>query len=260
LSSREKDSYSIHSVENALDLLEVLSEETDEFRISHLSEKLNMNKTSVFRLLATFENRGYVEREEASGKYRLGLSMYEMSQKFLSRMRLLHKSRPAMEQMVRQCNETAYLVVRRHDEVLFLDIVDSAQKVKIVSLVGRRFPLASTAAGKVFITFGENSGTDEKGRAAKAAPAAAVAEELAAIRHGGVCIDQHGVGEGITCAAVPLFNGNGELAGVLALLGPDFRMPAEKLEHQLLPLLKETGEIISSKLGYLGHYLRNGTS
>jgi DNA-binding IclR family transcriptional regulator len=260
LSSREKDSYSIHSVENALDLLEVLSEETDEFRISHLSEKLNMNKTSVFRLLATFENRGYVEREEASGKYRLGLSMYEMSQKFLSRMRLLHKSRPAMEQMVRQCNETAYLVVRRHDEVLFLDMVESAQKVKIVSLVGRRFPLASTAAGKVFITFGENSGTDEKGRAAKAAPAPAVAEELAAIRHGGVCIDQHGVGEGITCAAVPLYNGNGEMAGVLALLGPDFRMPAEKLEHQLLPLLKETGEIISSKLGYLGHYLRNGTS
>jgi DNA-binding IclR family transcriptional regulator len=93
-----------------------------------------------------------------------------------------------------------------------------------------------------------------------AAPAAAVAEELAAIRHGGVCIDQHGVGEGITCAAVPLYNGNGEMAGVLALLGPDFRMPAEKLEHQLLPLLKETGEIISSKLGYLGHYLRNETA
>jgi ribonuclease P protein component len=231
LSSREKDSYSIHSVENALDLLEALSEEPDEFRISHLSEKLGMNKTSVFRLLATFENRGFVEREEPSGKYRLGLSIYEMSQKFLSRMRLLRKARPVMEQMVRQCNESAYLVVRRHEEGLFLDMVDSAQKVKIVSLVGRRFPLASTAAGKVFITFGENAGTEEKGRAAKAAP-----------------------------AAVPLFNGNGELAGVLALLGPDFRMPAEKLEHQLLPLLKETGEIISSKLGYLGHYLRNGAA
>ena len=260
MSSREKDSYSIHSVENALDLLEALSEETDEFRISHLSEKLSMNKTSVFRLLATFENRGYVEREETSGKYRLGLSIYEISQKFLSRMRLLHKARPVMEQMVRQCNETAYLVVRRHDEVLFLDLVDSAQKVKIVSLVGRRFPLASSAAGKVFLAFGENAGTGEKGRATRTTPAVAVAEELAAIRHGGVCIDQHGVGEGITCAAVPLFNGNGELAGVLALLGPDFRMPTEKLEHQLLPLLKEMGEIISSKLGYLGHYLRNEAS
>jgi ribonuclease P protein component len=259
LSSREKDSYSIHSVENALDLLEVLSEEADEFRISHLSEKLNMNKTSVFRLLATFENRGYVEREETSGKYRLGLSIYEISQKFLSRMRLLRKSRPAMEQMVRQCNETTYLVVRRHDEVLFLDMVDSAQKVKIVSLVGRRFPLASTAAGKVFLAFGENAGTEEKGRSTRTAPAAAVAEELAAIRHGGVCIDQHGVGEGITCAAVPLFNGNGELAACWHYSGRTSACRRRNWNSNCSPSQGD-GEIISSKLGFLGHYLRNGAA
>lgn len=260
MSSREKDSYSIHSVENALDLLEALSEEADEFRISHLSEKLNMNKTSVFRLLATFENRGYVEREEGSGKYRLGLSIYEMSQKFLSRMRLLRKARPVMEQLVRQCNETAYLVVRRNDEVLFLDMVDNAQKVKIVSLVGRRFPLASTAAGKVFLAFDGTAGTGNRGRTAKTAFAGVATEVLAAVRQNGTCIDQNGVGEGITCTAAPLFSGNGELAGVLALLGPDFRMPAEKLEHHLLPQLREAGEIISSKLGYVGHYLGNAPS
>lgn len=257
MSSREKDSYSIHSVENALDLLEALCEETDEFRISYLSEKLKMNKTSVFRLLATFENRGYVEREEASGKYRLGLSIYEMSQKFLSRMRLLRKVRPVMEQLVRQCNETAYLVVRRQDEILFLDMVDNAQKVKIVSLVGRRFPLASTAAGKVFLAFEGNAGAEHKKCIARTALAGPATGDLAAVRQDGICIDQHGVGDGITCTAVPLFSGNGELAGVLALLGPDFRMPVEKLENHLLPPLKEAGEIISSKLGYLGHYLGN---
>ena len=81
--SRDKESYSIQAVENALDVLEALSEIDDDVRISQLSEKLAMNKTSVFRLLATFENRGYVEREEQSGKYRLGLSAYEIGQKFL---------------------------------------------------------------------------------------------------------------------------------------------------------------------------------
>ena len=68
--SRDKESYSIQAVENSLDVLEALSEIDDDVRISQLSEKLAMNKTSVFRLLATFENRGYVEREERSGKYR----------------------------------------------------------------------------------------------------------------------------------------------------------------------------------------------
>ena len=66
--SRDKDSYSIQSVENALDVLEALCDEDGEVRISRLSEKLKMNKTSVFRLLATFEGRGYVEKEETSGK------------------------------------------------------------------------------------------------------------------------------------------------------------------------------------------------
>ena len=255
MSNREKESYSIHSVENALDLLEALCEESDDFRISHLSEKLGMNKTSVFRLLATFENRGYVEREESSGKYRLGLSIYEISQKFLSRMRILRKARPVMEQLVRQCNETAYLVVRRKDEALFLDMVDNAQKVKIVSMVGRRFPLSATAAGKVFLAFNGSATNGREEHADTPGPALAGTEDLAAIRKNGVCIDYHGVGEGITCTAAPLFNGNGELAGVLALLGPDFRMPTEKIEKHLLPPLREAGEIISSKLGHLGHYL-----
>ena len=97
--SRDKESYSIQAVENALDVLEALSEIDDDVRISQLSEKLAMNKTSVFRLLATFENRGYVEREERSGKYRLGLSAYEIGQKFLSRMGLLRHARPVVERL-----------------------------------------------------------------------------------------------------------------------------------------------------------------
>ena len=149
--SRDKESYSIQAVENALDVLEALSEIDDDVRISQLSEKLAMNKTSVFRLLATFENRGYVEREEQSGKYRLGLSAYEIGQKFLSRMGLLRHAKPLIERLARGCNEAVYVAVRRRKEVLFLDMVDTSQKVKIVSLVGKRFPLETTAAGQVLL-------------------------------------------------------------------------------------------------------------
>ena len=149
--SRDKESYSIQAVENALDVLEALSEIDDDVRISQLSEKLAMNKTSVFRLLATFENRGYVEREEQSGKYRLGLSAYEIGQKFLSRMGLLRHAKPLIERLARGCNEAVYVAVRRRKEVLFLDMVDTTQKVKIVSLVGKRFPLETTAAGQVLL-------------------------------------------------------------------------------------------------------------
>ena len=253
VTSRGKDSYSIQSVENALDVLEALCDQ-EEVRISHLSDKLGMNKTSVFRLLATFENRGYVERQESSGKYRLGLSAYEMGQKFLSRMGLLRKARPVMEQLVRRCNESVYLIMRRQEEVLFLDMIDTSHQVKIFSLVGRRFPLTGNAAGELISVFcPPPSAADPDGGTQSTNPAPAAVR--ARVRRDGYCTDCGQLGDGITSIAVPLFDTEGEVPGGLCMVGPDFRMLPERVETELLPAVREAGEIISSKLGHLRRYL-----
>ena len=63
--SREKDSYNIRSVENALNLLEALADEENKCSLAQLSQRLDMTKASLFRLMATFENHGYVERGQS---------------------------------------------------------------------------------------------------------------------------------------------------------------------------------------------------
>ena len=246
--SRDKESYSIQSVENALDVLEALSEIDDDVRISQLSEKLAMNKTSVFRLLATFENRGYVEREERSGKYRLGLSAYEIGQKFLSRMGLLRHARPVVERLARGCNEAVYVAVRRRKEVLFLDMVDTTQKVKIVSLVGKRFPLESTAAGQVLRAFNNN-----QDKAKGAAPTEN--ESLTKVSRQGYALDKDSLGEGIASIAAPRFGSGGKLHGALCVVGPEFRMSEEVIQKEVLNPLLDTCGIISSKLGWHSPYV-----
>lgn len=240
--ARGKESYSIHSVENALDVLEALCDEPDDIQISRLSEKLAMNKTSVFRLLATFENRGYVEREETTGRYRLGLSAYEMGQKLLSRMGLLSKARPLMQKLVQECDETVYLVVRRGQEVLFLDLADTTQQVKIVSLAGLRFPLDGTAAGRLMLAHLPES----EDRDRRLDP-----QQRSQIRQQGYCIDTDALGDGITSLAAPLFSANGSLAGGLCCVGPTFRLEQDQVTECLLNGLKEACLTISSKLGYL---------
>lgn len=255
MSSREKDSYSIQSVDNALNVLEALCDEEDDVRISRLSEKLGMNKTSVFRLLATFENRGYVERESASGKYRLGLAAYEMGQKFLSRMGLLNKARPVMERLVRECNEAVYIAVRRNSDLLFLDVVDTPLQVKIVSQVGKRYPLTSSAAGKILVLpYGKETAADKKRRSSPANESLPP-DEILQISAQGYCLDQGSLGEGVTCLAVPIRNIHGEVAASLCLIGPNFRMNPALIDQDLLPRLKNAGEIISSKLGYLASHM-----
>ncbi len=233
LPTRGKDTYSIQSVENALNVLEALCEEENEVRISRLSEKLDMNKTSVFRLLATLENRGYVEREKDSGKYKLGLSAYEMGQKFLSKMDLLKMARPVMGKLVRECNEAVYIAVRSGEEVLFLDSVDTPQQVKIVTLVGKRYPFMSTSAGRVLAGHAEiNENWQQE-----------------------TDTDCGALGEGIASIAVPLMDGSGKKPGSLCMIGPEFRLTPEKVSKELLPSLAEAGMVISSKLGFVGHFI-----
>jgi len=250
LSVRRKDSYLIQSVDNALDVLEALCEEGDEVRVSNLSKRLGMNKVSLFRYLATFENRGYVEKSEDSRRYRLGLSAYEIGQKFLSRMGLLRKARPVIDRLGRDCNEALYLVVPRGKEVLMIDMVDTTQQVKIVPLVGNRYPIFGSSAGQVILAYSashrHNSTTAEL---------AAMDVNLEEIEEQGYCYERSGYGEGVASLAVPLIDAEGNVPGSLCMVGPEFRLTRKQSKEVLLPKLIEAGTVISSRLGHVGHYI-----
>jgi len=243
LSVKGKNSYSIQSVDNALDVLEALCDEGDGFRIARLSERLGMHKMSVFRHLATFENRGYVEKEKGSDRYRLGLSAYEIGQKLLSRMGLLRKARPIMARLVRECEEAVYIAVPRGAEVLFLDMADSSHQVKVIPLLGKRYAMQTSAAGKVLLahTTGEGKVAGE---------GSLPPDVLSSIRAQGFCCDVAALGDGIASIAVPLFGAGGKPQAALCLVGPDFRLPEATVESVFLPHLREAGKIISSRLGH----------
>jgi DNA-binding IclR family transcriptional regulator len=244
LLNRDKRTYSIQAVENALTILEAFGEIDGEVRITRLSEMLEMNKSYVFRLLATFEEKGYIEKGERPGTDRLGLAAYVMGQKFLSRMGLLKKAKPVMERLARACDEAVYLAVPRNREVLMLEMVDTTQMVGTVSFVGNAYPLSKTVAGKVLLAFG----ADLTGRAEEDIPSS-LKEELVAIRKKGAGIDSECIGAGAACLAVPLFNAQGKVPGSLCIVGPKFRFSHERCEGYLLPALKAAGEIISARLG-----------
>lgn len=249
MSIRNKDSYSIQSVDNALDVLEALCEEDDEIRVSHLSQRLGMTRMSLFRYLATFENRGYVERVSDSHRYRLGLSAYEIGQKFLSRMGLLRKAKPVIEQLARKCNEALYLVMARGKEILMLDMVDTTHQVRIIPLIGSRFPMTRTSAGRVMLAFSAQHRSDFPRE-----DLVDLEKDLTQIMQQGGDYECGGFGEGIASLSVPLLDGQGNVPGGLCMIGPEFRFPRQRVETSLLPDLVEAGQIVSSKMGHVGHF------
>lgn len=250
---RPSKDYAIHSVDKAFDLLEAMCEGGGELRIAELSQRLDLDKTNIFRLLSTFENRGYVERVDGSGGYRLGLPAYEMGQKLLSHMDLLRKARPVMDRLARQSGEAVYFMIPRKDEVLLLDVADSSHQVKVVSLVGRRFALATSAAGQVFRIFSpvESSSAPVK------APAVTLLQEesRAKARQRGYCRNENGIDEGVALLAAPLFNAEGQVVAALAVVGPSYRMPKERIDGDLAPYLVDAARGVSTSLGYHKDYI-----
>lgn len=219
------DKYTIRSVENALDLLDVLSESDEEVRIVQIGERLHLGQDKVFRILATLERRGYVEREKP-GVYRVGAAAFEMAQKLLTRFTLLRKAKPVMEALARSCGEAVYLAIPRGDEILLVDMIDTLERIKVVPLLGRRYPLTETnALGQV------------------------ISSEIDST----VRVDREGLGVGIACLAAPLRNARGKICGAISLVGPDFRFARERIE-QLVPALLDAAEEISSKIGFMGRY------
>lgn len=249
---------SIRSVTKALELLQAICEDDvfmtdfpEEIRVSQLSLKLGLSMNEVSRLMATFESCGFVARDKNMRTYRIGMNAFDMGRKMLTRMTLLRQARPVMEDLARRCNESVYLALPRGSNFLFFDHVENLQPVKIAPLISLRFPLTSASPGRLMLAYsapGAQLSDDQAG---------ILPVTLKAIKQQGFCQETGGLGDMVVCLAAPIFNGIGTMLGALCLVGPNFRLSESMIENTLLPLLRESSETISSKLGYHLHHTGN---
>lgn len=234
MSVGERNAYTIKVVENALDILEAFSEEGGDLGVAQLSSRLGMNKGRVFKLLATFEQRGYVEKESQSGRYRAGLTAYETGRKLLGQVELRSAVGPAMAYLAEACNEVVYLAVADRDEFMLLDMVESSQRVQVSSLVGKRYPFVRSWLGRAVLPLRPEPHALTEGAARH------VADE--------VYVDRGVLGEGVFSLTVPITKGNGQMMGGICLVAPEFRVSTERVIKQLMPHARAVSMILAKKL------------
>lgn len=248
MSKEEKKSYCIKSVKSALEILEAIGEEGPDVRLTCLSKKVNMHRSRLSRFLTTFMEAGYVEQGRKTGRYCLGPSAYKMGQKSLSCTNLIQVTRPILERLALECNEAAYLAVAHSQELLLLDMVDTSQKVAAIPMIGKRVPLSNPVDREVV----DAAEAYEKVCKGIKDPLSSPQAELLIQRD--VSVEFGALGDGsIAGTAVPFFDSGGGIAGFLCLIGPRFRLSAERIEHELNPGLQVAAHLVSAKLGYKKH-------
>jgi IclR family KDG regulon transcriptional repressor len=258
MAKKEKSDYLIQSVSHALDLLEQFHDDVDELGVTELSKRLKLHKNNVFRLLATLESRGYIDQNKITENYRLGLKTLELGQTFVKQMGLLRQSRPVLDWLVRQCNETSYIAILKDFDIIYLDAVETDLTVRVVTRVGSRLPAYCSAAGKAQLAYLgeeelENYLSDKELKRYTGNTITDVGElkkELKKVTETGYSIDNEELDTGVRCVAAPIRDYTRRIVGAVSISGPSMRLSAERIEKELVPLAKKAAEEISMKLGY----------
>ena len=258
--SKPKSDYSIQTVSNALRLLAAFDREY-ELGVSELSRRLGLHKNNVFRLLATLEQRGYVDQSPETERYRLGVRTLELGRAFTRSRSLLQRARPILRALADALGESTHLGVLRGFEVVHLDGAASDRLILTRVRVGWRLPAHCNALGKVLLGCAPEGVREAFDRSVVAGglerrtPATIVDrdkffEHLRTVAVQGFAVDTEECEEGLCGVAAPVYDGDGDLVAALCASGPAFRLDPEGLLREVAPKVTQAADRLSRDLGY----------
>jgi DNA-binding IclR family transcriptional regulator len=258
---KPKGEYAIQTVINAMRLLESFRDE-EELGVTAIARRLALHKNNVFRLLATLEQQGYIEQNERTERYRLGIRSLELGRAFARSRNLLRRARPVLEDLAASSRESSHLALLRDFEVVHVDGEQSDQLVATGLRVGRRLPSHCTALGKVLLACSPEEVRQqydqtvvaahglEKRTATTIVDPHKLFEHLRTVAVSGFALDVEECETGLSCAAAPVFDADGALVAALSVSGPSFRLTEERLHEEMVPLVVAAAERLSRDLGF----------
>ena len=245
------------TLDKGLTILETLAaHQSDGLTLTELGRAIGMHRSTLFRFLATLRARGYVQRDPATDRYRLGVGALTLTAAFLNNLDLRQIARPFLQDLCDQTQELVHLTRLDRDEVVTIDRIEGTQPVSLQTDIGARRPTYCTASGKVFLAYmpiAEANRIFERGMDRKTATTITTPEEmhvhLAEARRRGYAIDDEERIEGVRCVASPIFDLDGHLTGTLSIAAPTVRTTITRLER-LGEAVRDAAAGLSRQLGF----------
>ena len=240
----------VAAVERAVAVLDALSDGSPELGTNEIARRTGINASTVSRLLATLATARLVEYVPASGRYRLGPRLLQLGSLVLGRLDLRDIARPHLQELVRSTGMTATLSAPGEHDAVTVDFVQSDATVQSVARVGRPSIGHATAAGKVLLAFSEAEPGELKAYTRRTiTEPGRLAAELARVTRQGYAEAAGEREEDLNAIAAPVFDADGDLAGIVGLQGPASRFGRESMRAAVEPLLAAT-RAISTGLGW----------
>lgn len=217
---------------------------------------MSLNKSTVHGLLVTMEQMGYVQQSTDSGKYSLGLKLFQLGMAVYNSMDLRTIALPHLHTLAEKYKETAHLAVLSEGEVVYIEKVDSPRSIRIVSRIGGRNPAHCTGVGKVLLAALPEAVLDRflaKSNLRRytdntITTPLELKKHLQQIRDKGVAFDLEEFERGLRCVAAPIRDHRGTVIAAISVSGPADRLATDRLD-KIADDVVETANTISRALG-----------
>jgi len=229
-------SESVRAVDRALDVLMCFNRQSPELSMTQIAEQIGIHKSTVHRLLATLENKRFVQRDPDTGLYRLGIRLLQMAYLTLEQNDLRRLAAPFMQRLGGQYQENIHLALLDDTDVVFMAIIESPQRVKLAAAIGQRLPAYATASGKAILAFLPEKmvqrivdrGMPQVTPYTHVSPNAFF-QDLHSIREQGFAISEQEYEEEINAVAAPIFDLEEQPIASVAVAGPAYRLNRERM-------------------------------
>lgn len=245
----------IIAVKHALDVLRCFSDRDLLLGINELARRVGLHKSSISRIVATLEEARFLERDAATGRYRIGLGLVSLSAPALAPLRLDDVVKPFLQDLASRSGETASFNVWDGVTAVCVDQERGSHAIAYLAPPGFRKPAHCTAAGKVLLA---HAGEADIGRILDRplprytertiADRDALLAELAQIRKQRYAVNRGEFGGDVGAVAAVVLGANDKTVGAIALTVPIYRFDRRRCA-ELKDSIVEAAELLSQRLG-----------
>jgi len=246
----------VQSLDRALEILRLLGSEP-EMRVTDLARRLEVHKSTVFRLLATLQEHGLVEQNPTTEKYRLGYGLVRLAGAVVAELDLARASRSVLEELATRTGETVNLAILQGDQVVNIDQIAAPNLVVNVNWVGKQTPLHATSNGKVLLAY---LSEDERRRLLdRSLPRLTprtitdpriLEKQLHRVVTDGYAFTLEELELGLNAVAAPVYAADGRVQAAVSVAGPSYRVTPQRLSD-LGEMTKDAAAAISRRMGYI---------
>jgi DNA-binding IclR family transcriptional regulator len=145
--------YQAPALDKGLDILEYLSSQSIPLSQTEIATGIDKSPNEIYRMLMSLESRGYILRDEVSGKYRLSLKLFHLSHRHSPVDELRKASQYPLEELANTIMQSCHLSILYMNQVMVVLHAKSPGPIALSIEEGNLFPLLLTASGKVLLSY-----------------------------------------------------------------------------------------------------------